>query len=601
MFGNSQAHARRDGNEPARSLDLLAGQIMSLTLTRVHDVFDADGLWSPQHTKKSAIREKVSGSPRRRLHAHLKANKHKIPRRDPGTGRLLKLGCVYTDVVVQINPHVWMGEIRSGEPGFAILTTNLALRHREDFKRDLKEAGRAPRYVVAPAADLTEDEVRFLFGTGIFVPDENDTLLARVSLLDAAGKRLELLDWEIYDSSGAVLRRPMGLYAEQRSCFIRGPAGPPPIPLVARDWPRGNTGFVQLSHPPAAKHWRAYDDGEATRCQDEDGKPHAGGRRYRFLGSDGQEAISLLLEPLGAGPGVTDAVPTASAPVGGSTEQPLFVLRLVGIALPRIGGSRQVRLREGVSLDSWRLWLDATGRLATQSTADPSTLAMLTGEAESGRLLARHAGSTELVEIARLPFQLQTNPSRSADNATVSGPIHDNYVGLVWLPQPEELALSYADHPVPGPLWIGRGGGQPAPDLCLDFLDQPSSLLWSRPGVTGRSLGQLGLSRRQLQAVLSPLLNRLEVTPPEHGSPVPSLVLDAELGLLTTLTPGDATWHLELDQYLLLGCYLLRFELIGSDTAVSDEATIFAPPAPAVDNDRTVVAPGTVQAGERAP
>jgi len=57
----------------------------------------------------------------------------------------------------------------------------------KDFKRDLKALRRTPRYVVAPAADVAVDEVRFLFGSSIFVPDENDELLAHLRLLGAGG------------------------------------------------------------------------------------------------------------------------------------------------------------------------------------------------------------------------------------------------------------------------------------------------------------------------------------------------------------------------------------------------------------------------------
>ena len=70
LFGNSRDRAQQDGAAPPSKL--LARHILSLTLTRVSDILDADGLWSAQHTKKSGIREKVSGSPKYRLYAHLK-------------------------------------------------------------------------------------------------------------------------------------------------------------------------------------------------------------------------------------------------------------------------------------------------------------------------------------------------------------------------------------------------------------------------------------------------------------------------------------------------------------------------------------------------
>lgn len=598
LFGNSRAPARKDGAASVPPFELLGHQILSLTLTRVSDIFDADGLWSAQHTKKTAICDKETGHPRHRLYAHLKANKRKVHRQDPGSGRLLGLRRAYSDVVVQINPQRWTQEIRGGEPGFAILTTNLALRHRKDFKQDLKALHRAPRYVVAPAADLATDEVRFLFGSSIFVPDENDELLARLSLLDPAGERLEVLDWEIYDPTGGMICRPAGLYAGQRSCCIRGAAGPSLVPHVARGWPRDNAGFMQLSRTPAANHWRAYDDGVTCRCTDSDGEPYAGGRRYCFVDATGREALSLLLEPVGTESTVPESVPTlpATQPTPAAGEQPSYLLRLVGIALPSIHGARRVRLNSGIDLTGWRLWLDAEGGLADCDQADLSDLAMLSTEAETGRLLARHAGTSELVEIDELPFQLRTDPSSETEHATVSRPAHENHLGMVWLSQKPELALACVDQQVPGPRWLGRAGGQPTPELCLDFLDQPGSLLWSSPGVSSGSLGHLELSRQQLEAALDPLTKRLEVTPPASGNPVSSFVLDPGLRLLTTLKPGDATWHLEPGQYLLLGCYLLRFEHLENDVQSLCEETLLSASSVEISDDRTLVAPQPTRA-----
>ncbi len=238
LFGNFRSRAQPSGAESAALLELLGRQILSLTLTQVSDITDADGLWSAQHTKKSAIRDKESGSPRHRLYAHLMANKRKIHRQDPGSGRLLGMRRVYSDVVVQINPQVWTREIRSGEPGFAILTTNLALRHSKDFKRDLKALKREPRYLVTLAADLAVTEVRFLFGSGVFVPNENDELQARLSLLGPTGERLEILDWEMYDHAGNMRRRPAG----PPDCTPTNAAAVSAVPQVRR-WCR--------SSPPA--------------------------------------------------------------------------------------------------------------------------------------------------------------------------------------------------------------------------------------------------------------------------------------------------------------------------------------------------------------
>ncbi len=169
--------------------------------------------------------------------------------------------------------------------------------------------------------------------------------------------------------------------------------------------------------------------------------------------------------------------------------------------------------------------------------------------------------------------------------------MRENHLGVVWLSQPPELALATTDHPTPGPLWLGRAGGKPTPGLCLDFLDQPGSLLWSKPGLTSGSLGQFELSRQQLEAVLNPGADQLEVTPPASGSGAPSFVLDRGFRLLTTLKPGDATWHLELGQYLLLGCYLLRFERVVSDAETLGEEKIFAVSSAGAEDDRILTDP----------
>jgi hypothetical protein len=598
LFGRRRDHKSLDGREPDGAAALLERQILSLTLSQVSDLFDADGLWSAQHTRKSRIRDKASGNPRYRLYDHLKARKRKIHSKDPGSGRLFGVKRVFTDVVVQISPQVWTQEIRTGEPGFAILTTNLALRHREDFKRDLKAQRRAPRYVVAPAPDLALGEVRFLFGSGIFVPDDDDTLEARMSLLGPAGERLEIHDWEVYDQFGRLFQRPAGLYAEQRSICVRGPAGPAQVPHVARGWPLDNLGFVQLSRPPAAALWRAYDDGESSRCLDLDGESLSdGGRRYRFVDARGRESLSLLLVPVTPTSSAPDSPASPNAPhmsavinepdraaLSDDGAEPSYVLRLVGIALPRVDGAQRVRLRDGIELDGWRLWIDPLGGLADLNQTDPARLAMLTTEAATGRLLARHAGTTELVEVNHLPFQLRVNPTRSTDEMTLSPGTDRKYLGIAWLSRSPELILAYRDRPVPAPRWLGRGGGHPPPELCLDFLKQPGSMLWSRPGVSG-FLGQFDLSRQQLEAVLDPPANRLEVKPPKDGSPVCSLVLGQDLEVLARLKPGDGTVQLVPGQYLQLGCYLMRFDHVSETRPAIGDQTILA----SLDDDRTVI------------
>ncbi len=110
-----------------------------------------------------------------------------------------------------------------------------------------------------------------------------------------------------------------------------------------------------MSRPPAAEHWRVYDDGETIRCKDIDGEPYAGGRRYRFVDTDGGAELSLLIEPVGAESAVSDlesAMPYSKVDAAGRTpgEQPSYVLHLAGIALPRIDSPRKVRLSGGIDL-----------------------------------------------------------------------------------------------------------------------------------------------------------------------------------------------------------------------------------------------------------
>jgi hypothetical protein len=166
-----------------------------------------------------------------------------------------------------------------------------------------------------------------------------------LELARSGGERMEIPDWEIYDQAGGMVRRPAGLYAGQRSCCIRGPAGPSLVPVIARGWPPNNPGFAQLTRPPGAEHWRAYDDGETCRCTNGDGEPCATGTSYRFIDAHDHEALSLLLEPIATESAITDPEPnapsheiTSTSPLGTPTagRQPSYVLRLTVIALPRI-------------------------------------------------------------------------------------------------------------------------------------------------------------------------------------------------------------------------------------------------------------------------
>jgi hypothetical protein len=594
FFSGGESRRARDRSATDVSLEIVGYQFLSLTLTRVDDLADADGLWSSQHTRKGSIRERETGSAGYRLYNHLKANKHKVQHRARGRARLIGQRRVFTDVLIQINRQVWAREIRTGEPLFALLTNNIALRHQEDFRRDLREIGRRPRYVVAPSDDLHADEVRFLFGPGIFIPDEDDIQEAEITLLGPNGERERPPCWDFYDEKGRHTARPSALYAGQRNLWLRGPAGPTPIPLIARGWPVGNTGFVQLGRFANAHDWHAYDDGASLRCIDEDGEPYPGGRLYRFIGTAGQDVMSLLVEELRRQDAESSPAPTPSADTEASATEtgpdPLLALRLVAYALPRIDGPHRIIRQDGTDLTGWRLWLDAGGQVVDPRQTVVDSLAMLTARAGDSRLWVRHAADSDLLSVDELPFKLHIDPERPEAALALMPPLQDAQLALLWLTHPEVLPLVLAGQPTPGPLWLGRrgGGGGTAPELALDALEKPGSLHWSRPVQAEGTLGKLGLSRQHLRLQASPQDRSVLVAPSSNGTPVSSYVLDNTLKLQRTLRPGDQAWRLQLGQYLLLGCYLMRLESPQAEDDLSEQTIISEGPAIA-DPDRTVV------------
>jgi hypothetical protein len=473
---------------------------------------------------------------------------------------------VFTDVILWIPPAIWRQEIQVGAARIERLVDNLAKHHEEDFGDDLA-FDRRPAYAVMPNPDpdSPEDELVFQFGLGVFVPLPTDRRVERVELKIQDRTPWRALPDFTFWKGGKPTRRPMALYENQQFLLLGASLEDAAIQAP----PAENDRQVWFSHNRGSA-WFNLGLGERDGCFGDDrcvsdGRfvhrdPETGGREFLFRDAlrgpeEAGENLMIRFVPVkeaedGAADGPS-ALRHSLRPGGNvihSLRQGLTIvpgmirhrLSVSAIALPRA---------EGIAgLESWTLWFRPSGDPANEDES-PEGFAGFSATSAEKRLRCRMPGQTDFGEVPPPPATLAAENGLSFEIAP--SPIPEMHHGILGLPVPRF-------HPVgENPFLIGRN--VPESDFRLDILAQPGSLAWAPGrGRVGATLGDIGLSGEHFRVRLEG--DRLAVKMTRGRLPVH--VLDRAIALEETLMPfQEKEALLSPGQYLLVGCYMLGFDV----------------------------------------
>ena len=454
--------------------------VWRLTLRGVSDHLNADALWDYSTGSGPAIVESVSGDRHRRLRRALVDHCHWRERRDALHGKLMREQQPFSDLILCLPPLAWERDQREeGGLNLKCVAQNLEWHHKQGFRKG-QHAGRLPHCLVRPQPGLAEDQVEFLFGKAVYLPDPDES--PAYHLVPSLGDDyVELPTLGLWYGKGSdkvsdrvYKELPAGFYENQQWLLLT-PEGQGPLPVPG--WHEAADAYLLICRT-GQDDWKPFcPDSVKVRVW----RAPAGAWVFELKPAQGQggQVLTLELQPNVA----------ASAMDAGKTRMPgaapavsPYTLELEAVALPDLA------LEQPPNLLSWTLWLDADGTLATpeQVARDRTDLIALRLD-KRGLQLTCPAASPQGVG-ARVPDQLQ---------------VGDTEAWLLPSTIPGVRGLLDLASPTPYPLPPGYGcilgrtnDVDPSrnPDIALDQLAQPGGLLW--PG-SGRdsTLGTLGLSR----------------------------------------------------------------------------------------------------------
>ena len=589
--------------------------IFTIRLIGVEDPFDPDPLWDRRYGGNANIRDELTGDRDFRLQAALDGCRNMTFARDEA-GRFRERNPVFTDVVMWIPAPSWHADARRSGQRIEAVAHNLALLHQKKFARSLPDT-RAPSYTVMPDEELQESAVVFQFGFGVFVPRPDDVLIAEIALrAPSAPEPRALREWSFW-IDGAQVKRPVGVYRSQPSLVIAADSS---APVRAPIWFQHPTGHLLINLNPADSE-RIYTNDDnirivstpASEVTDDTAEwvlEHADG--------DGKNADALIVRmtsraglvlPLPADAGEAEGEPlTTEAPEpidlepapsphespsrapGARRDEPgkpsvlgdpkalhgfdgvpdraplsmRHMLRLVGIALLRIDGAKQV-----AGLDEWTIWFDDDGwpiQEDRSATVDPASCLAVSARAGDQNVYVRSPGARDYVRVtAPCPI-----PTKNGEHLMLTpSPLADRHHGILMLLQ--EMAFPLSPHP----LVLGRSDSRPEapqPDLPIELLTHPENLRW-RPGTkyVGTKLNAVNLSRRHVSLALNN--GALEVTMAEGSTAV--YILDEAGAMMQRLKPRSTVgMSLAPEQMILVGNYLFRFHREETPTVSTLECTI---------------------------
>ncbi|MDM8526005.1 hypothetical protein QUF80_21745 [Desulfococcaceae bacterium HSG8] len=551
--------------------------LFTLKLCNVADPFDPYPLWEHRFSGVKEITESITGSTGTRLRDALEVHRC-IMREKDESGRLVRIPRVFGDVVVWVSDSQWKRDIRTGSNKMEVLADNLSHMHREDFGKELC-ISQSPSYVIMPDFYLNDDEVVFQFGLGVFIPRKEDHPVGEMHLqLKGETPWKPLPAWTFWEN-GIPVYRPAGLYSKQTFLLI-GPSHessatrPPLMEDASPLWFSHSKGrlIVNLASRFAFGDGEFLSDGEIV-SQDQDNSTVWLFNDLNPDTQDAEEKEELLLkitmfekevsqapaDHYGKETGGSTIVPGADiSPSGvrgvftlvpGQTEDALV---LEGFAFLRI----DTRAGGVPGLRSWTLWIDETGQPVTAPFAEGADEeGLMAFSATSGQdfLSFREPGKKYFEKVKHFPFSLPHHEGQSLE--ILPSPIPDKYHGILKLPDLAMYPLEEA------PLVLGRSDAKSdasRPDIQLQFLSHPASLKWQKGKERPEAyLGAIGLSRRHVQVNIQD--GQLRVIMKEGSVPVYGLDRNAQLKqILGAAASGGMI--LDTGEYLLIGCYLMRFE-----------------------------------------
>ena len=390
MNGDSDAGSNRD-EWLARRWD---SSVWRLTLRGVADHLYpdyADALWDYSTGGKPDIVEAVSGNRHRRLCRALQDHCRRRERRDPLHGKWILEQQCFSDLILCLPPHVWELDQRESDGlRLWLVADHLEGHHREGFRKRLP-VGRSPRCLVRPQPGLAADQVEFLFGKGVYLPepDESPAYHLLPSLDDEPVQLPPLGLW--YDK--VYTERPAGFYMNQGFLLLT-PEGQGPLPVPG--WRGPDDAYLLIRHR-SENDWKASGP-DSVSVRYWPAPAGAWGFECKPAAGQGTQVLTLKLLP-NVTAGAVDAGKTRMP--GAAPAASPYTLEMEAVALPGLS------LEDQPDLLRWTLWLDADGMLATpeQVARDSTDLIALSLDQRGLRLACPPA--TPQVVGARVLDQFQ--------------------------------------------------------------------------------------------------------------------------------------------------------------------------------------------------
>jgi len=499
--------------------------LYTLTLCKVSNPFDADALWNDRFAGQKNIVNSHGGKHGwKRLQTCLYEHPA-FEQAQEQTGKIILENAIFTDVVVWISESLWLHDLTMGGQHIRMLAHNLTKNHREDFAKTLFRE-RLPRYVVMPSAKLAEDEVQFQFGEAVFVPDENDEMIAKfrldLSVKQQSGSTKRRWRWTFLSPGGQHLDREIGIYQAQDSLLISVDSLTNPdsdSPLYFRH----TEDFLLIRHY-AGQYWKCfYKSGKQTydfTLKEENHLLLFSPPAHLSFAKKPLQMHAVHIQPLLPVQPVADVAPEPPRKPGSETlrhkavkikqgaptnagyatfgvtlladqmvsdEAGQFNLVAEGVALPRIDGPYRIQ-----GVETWRLWLDDDGDPVNNPAIDEDYLrqaSLFSAVKTQRQLLLRPAGQDSFNPISKLP---QSITCRAGSVELIASPFEQWYAFL-------QFAHPFQFHIEHRRYIIGRHNpeSQEQADICLDQISHPRSLIMEKK-YTGQNVTftNLGLSRR---------------------------------------------------------------------------------------------------------
>jgi hypothetical protein len=563
----------------------------TLLLNHVNDEHtNAEALWQKKFTAYPKICEKNTQNEHYRLQTALDKNTAQIYCYNEKLKRTRPEAFVYSDVLVWLPQTVVDKELRQNTGALNSLTSNLSVLHQDRFKAQLLHK-RPPHYALLGSNLLQNDEVAFQFGFGIYVaaPPERAVLQFEAIYTDEQGVAHSFMPQVSYQVDSKTAGHV--IYPEQQNVIISQPADHLCCHLPYKRWFSELCSHIQLQR--TKEQWQAFASSGSAGSIKIDSQFKESAWHFTFfdttiLSDNGNiPALLLILKPLGQpnptfrprivednSPTAATSVTTASSAAGnqaisqhqawgatvipdlnqgqsyktiipGSQSEPLLIVE--GLALPRIDNA-QGRVQ---GLKQWTIWFDAAGNIVDgNNSLDRHPCMAVSANQQHAVAYFKNVGQNFV------PLTVDSHLSLGGRAAILlPSPMPERFHALIKLTHPIQFVLqpmiSYT---------IGRQSADATPEIDLTLLNDPLGMAWENGSpYAGSVLSMLSLSRNHVSFSLEQ--EQLQLNVPANKQPV--YLLNADLSLKETLHSSQYSSEAVLvaNQYLLLGCFLLRFSV----------------------------------------